>query len=73
MHHLVIVAYVNVIVKADERVRLLVYSLDGLLRLYHQREHLGVLVCVVWLEVAIAYLPDAEQFGSVVGQCSEAV
>lgn len=59
-HYLRIVAYMYVVVKAYQGIRLIVYSLDGLFGAYHERKHLGVAVCVVWFEVPFTDLPCTE-------------
>ena len=72
-HDLVVVADMNVVIEADERIRLFADGFYGFLRFDHQRKHFGVAVGVVRLEVAFAYLPCAEKFGSVVIRRAETV
>ena len=62
-HHLLIVANVNVIVETNQFVRLVVYRSHRLFGLYQERKHFGVVVRVVGLEISLANLPRAKQFG----------
>ena len=73
LHDLRVVADVHVVVQANQGVGLFMNSFGGLLRAYHEREHLGVAVGVVRLKVAPADLPRAEEFRCVVGQRAESV
>lgn len=66
LHYLGIIAYMRVVVQANQGIGLVVYGFDRLFRTYHEREHLGVAVSVVRLEIAPAYLPGAEKFRSVI-------
>ena len=72
-HDRVVVADMNVVIEADERIRLFADGFYGFLRFDHQRKHFGVAVGVVRLEVAFAYLPCAEEFGSQVVERTETV
>lgn len=47
LHHLLVVAYVYVVVETHKRVFLFGDGLDGFLRFYHEGEHLGIVVGVV--------------------------
>lgn len=73
LHDFIVMAYVDVIVEAHKRVRLVAYRFSSLPWPYHQRKHLGVAVCIVRLEVATAYLPGAKQFGGIVCDGPESV
>ena len=61
------------VIDADKLVLLIADGCNGLLWLHHQREHFGVFVRIVWLEIRIADLPRTEKFLRVIGRMTELV
>ena len=49
------------------------YCLNGLLWTYQQREHLCILISIVWLKISLAYLPRSKKLWSIVGLCPESI